>query len=99
MSLIMKLQLYVQQVNSALEQTGQQILNSLPKIMRDTQNLQEEAIMLKDKLATVKDEIIKIERDTGDSLKSLEQLDKIKVQLTEAKQGLHESDNWTLIGI
>lgn len=98
MSLVMKLQLYVQQVNSALEQTSQQVLVSLPKIMRDTQNLQQEALLLKEKLATVKEEIDKIEKDTGESLKSLEKLDKIKSQLSDAKQGLHESDNWTVLG-
>ncbi|KAF2904970.1 hypothetical protein ILUMI_01213 [Ignelater luminosus] len=97
MSLVMKLQLYVQQVNSALEQTSQQVLVSLPKIMRDTQNLQQEALLLKEKLATVKEEINKIEKDTGKSLKSLEKLDKIKTQLSDAKQGLHESDNWTVL--
>ncbi|KAK4882796.1 hypothetical protein RN001_006115 [Aquatica leii] len=97
MSLVMKLQLYVQQVNSALEQTSQQVLVSLPKIMRDTENLQQDAALLKEKLIIVKDEIIKIENDTGQSLQSLQKLDKIKSQLTEAKQGLHESDNWTVL--
>uniref|UniRef100_A0A1Y1MHR1 Conserved oligomeric Golgi complex subunit 7 n=1 Tax=Photinus pyralis TaxID=7054 RepID=A0A1Y1MHR1_PHOPY len=97
MSLVMKLQLYVQQVNAALEQTSQQVLVSLPKIMRDTENLQQEAASLKEKLNIVKDEIIKIESDTGQSLQTLENLDTIKTQLTEAKQGLHESDNWTVL--
>lgn len=97
MSLVMKLQLYVQQVNAALEQTSQQVLVSLPKIMRDTENLQHEALLLKEKLNIVKEEIIKIEHDTGQSLQTLENLDKIKMQLTESKQGLHESDNWTVL--
>ncbi|KAF5276063.1 hypothetical protein FQA39_LY00859 [Lamprigera yunnana] len=97
MSLVMKLQLYVQQVNSALEQTSQQVLISLPKIMRDTENLQQEALLLKEKLVTVKDEIVKIENDTGQSLQSLQKLDRVKNALAEAKQGLHESDNWTVL--
>lgn len=32
-----KLQLYVQQVNSALEETSQQVLASMPRIMNDAQ--------------------------------------------------------------
>lgn len=36
-SLVAKLQLYVQQVNSALEETSQQVLVSMPRIMSDAQ--------------------------------------------------------------
>lgn len=36
-SLVSKLQLYVQQVNSALEETSQQVLASMPRIMSDAQ--------------------------------------------------------------
>lgn len=98
MSLVMKLQLYVQQVNNALEETSQQVLSSLPKIMRDTKNLQQEALLLKEKMATVKAEIEKIEHETGKSINNIEKLDSLKSQLYLAKQGLHESDNWTLLG-
>lgn len=97
MSLVMKLQLYVQQVNTALEETSQQVLASFPKILRDTKNLQEEAKLLKEKMAAFKEEIVKIEQDTGKSINSIERLDRIKNQLLVAKQGLHESDNWTIL--
>lgn len=99
MSLVMKLQLYVQQVNTALEETSQQVLSSLPKIMRDMNTLHTEAVALKDKMAIVKNEIVKIEQDTGSSIKTIEKLDRIKSNMMNAKQGLHESDNWTVIGI
>lgn len=36
-SLVSKLQLYVQQVNSALEETSQNVLASMPRIMTDAQ--------------------------------------------------------------
>ncbi|XP_018329117.1 conserved oligomeric Golgi complex subunit 7 isoform X2 [Agrilus planipennis] len=97
MSLVMKLQLYVQQINSVLEQTSEQILTSLPKIMRDTKNLQEEALILREKMESVKEEIFKVEQDTGPSLQSIEKLDRLKSQLEIAKQSLHESDNWTML--
>lgn len=93
----MKLQLYVQQVNNALECTTQEIQASLPRILRDTQDLQAEAMLLKDKMTLVKDEIIKIEQDTGNSINTIKTLDTLKNQLYLAKQGLHESDNWTVL--
>lgn len=98
MSLVMKLQLYVQQINAALEETSQEVFVSLPKIIRDTQNLQEEGKALQQKMGWVKDQITDIEKDTGDSMKIIENLDYIKTKLELAKQGLHESDNWTVLG-
>lgn len=93
----MKLQLYVQQVNTALEETSEQVLASFPKILRDTKTLQEEAKVLKEKMAAFKEEILKIEQETGKSINSIEKLDRVKNKLQVAKQGLHESDNWTVL--
>ncbi|XP_017783413.1 PREDICTED: conserved oligomeric Golgi complex subunit 7 [Nicrophorus vespilloides] len=97
MFLVMKLQLYVQEINNALEETSQQVLTLMPKIARDTKNLQLEAVTLKEKMVTVHREIVKIEEDTGNSMSSIEKLDSIKEKLLEAKQGLHESDNWMVL--
>ncbi|XP_076250469.1 conserved oligomeric Golgi complex subunit 7 isoform X2 [Rhynchophorus ferrugineus] len=97
MALVMKLQLYVQQVNNALENTSQNVLASLPKIVHDSKLLQQEAMILKDKMEQVKGEIIKIEEDTRKSINTIEKLDIMKNSLTLAKQGLHESDNWTIL--
>ena len=55
--MLVKLQLYVQQVNASLEETSQNVLSNMPKILRDTQLLQQEAFALKDKMQTVKAEL------------------------------------------
>lgn len=56
----MKLQLYVQQINGALEETSQSVLSSLPRVLRDTQLLQQEALALRGKMVAVKQEIEKV---------------------------------------
>ncbi|XP_011299070.1 conserved oligomeric Golgi complex subunit 7 isoform X1 [Fopius arisanus] len=96
-SLVMKLQLYVQQVNGSLEETSQSVLSSLPRILRDTQLLQQEALALKDKMATVKQEIAKVEKDTALSMTALEKMARVKTELQVAKQSLHEADNWSVL--
>nr|CAD7400850.1 unnamed protein product [Timema cristinae] len=96
-SLVMKLQLYVQQVNSALEDTSQQVLQSLPRVMRDTELLHQEALLLREKMQLVKVEIAKVEQDTGQSMATLERIDNIKTELQAAKQALHEADNWIIL--
>lgn len=58
--MVTKLQLYVQQINGALEETSQSVLSSLPRILRDTQLLQQEAIALQDKMVVVKQEIANV---------------------------------------
>ncbi|XP_031848489.1 conserved oligomeric Golgi complex subunit 7 isoform X3 [Nomia melanderi] len=96
-SLVMKLQLYVQQVNGALEETSQSVLSSLPRVLRDTQLLQLEALALREKMVVVKQEIEKAEKDTASSMATLERMDRIKTDLQTAKQGLHEADNWSVL--
>ncbi|KAK0159641.1 hypothetical protein PV327_010735 [Microctonus hyperodae] len=96
-SLVSKLQLYVQQVNGSLEETSQSVLSNLPRILRDTQLLQQEAIALKDKMIIVKDEIVRVEKNTALSMVSLENIDRMKTDLQLAKERLHEADNWTVL--
>ncbi|XP_046385615.1 conserved oligomeric Golgi complex subunit 7 [Ischnura elegans] len=96
-TLVMKLQLYVQQVNSALEDTSQQVLQNLPRVVRDTETLQREAITLGEKMKIVKEEICKVEQDTGQSMVMPERLDRLKTKMLTAKQALHEADNWTAL--
>ncbi|KAG8232847.1 hypothetical protein J437_LFUL012651, partial [Ladona fulva] len=96
-SLVMKLQLYVQQVNSALEDTSQQVLQNLPRVVRDTETLQREAVILGEKMKIVKQEISKAEQDAGQSMVMPERLDRLKTKMLTAKQALHEADNWTAL--
>lgn len=58
--MVKKLQLYVQQVNSSLEEMSEQVVASLPRIMRDANVLSQEAEMLQQKMSAVKQEIIDV---------------------------------------
>lgn len=96
-TMVKKLQLYVQQVNSALEDTSQQVLQSLPRIIRDSEMLHQEALLLQEKMKLIKEEIAKVEKDTGESMATLEKIDRVKTELQVAKEALHEADNWTVL--
>ncbi|KAL1122589.1 hypothetical protein AAG570_002919, partial [Ranatra chinensis] len=73
------------------------VLQNLPRVMHDSDMIHKEALLLKEKMKSVREEIAKIERDTGESMASLERLDRMKTELQTAKQALHEADNWTLL--
>uniref|UniRef100_A0A1B6JSV6 Conserved oligomeric Golgi complex subunit 7 n=2 Tax=Homalodisca liturata TaxID=320908 RepID=A0A1B6JSV6_9HEMI len=96
-TMVKKLQLYVQQVNNALEETSQQVLQSLPRIMRDSEMLHQEAVTLRDRMQSVRQEIAKVEKDTGEAMATLERLDIAKTRLQSSKEALHEADNWTVL--
>ncbi|BES98168.1 oligomeric golgi complex [Nesidiocoris tenuis] len=94
---ISKLQLYVQQVNGAIEETSEHVMKNIPRVMHDADMIQKEAVMLEKKMQIVKEEINKIQRDTAASMASLEKLDKVKTELQVAKHALHEADNWSVL--
>lgn len=96
-SLVGKLQLYVQQVNEKIEDTSQNILYDLPSIVKDVQNLQNEAMILKNSISEVEKQIATVQEETGSDLDRLEYLDNLKIQLQVAKQGLQESDCWGVL--
>uniref|UniRef100_A0A182IZH4 Conserved oligomeric Golgi complex subunit 7 n=1 Tax=Anopheles atroparvus TaxID=41427 RepID=A0A182IZH4_ANOAO len=93
-SLVSKMQLYVQQINVALEQTGGQVLKNIPKVISDAHMLQIESGLLKQRMDQVQREISHLHTETGDCMASLERLDSIKRQLQTSKQCLQEADGW-----
>uniref|UniRef100_A0A182PG09 Conserved oligomeric Golgi complex subunit 7 n=1 Tax=Anopheles epiroticus TaxID=199890 RepID=A0A182PG09_9DIPT len=93
-SLVSKMQLYVQQINVALEQTGGQVLKNIPKVVSDANMLQIESGLLKQRMNQVQREITHLQAETGDCMVSLERLDDIKQRLQTSKQCLQEADGW-----
>lgn len=79
--MVSKLQLYVQQVNSALENTSQQVLASMPRIMSNAQTLHAEANQLKVKMADIQNDIFQLHKETNASMANLEYLDSMKNKL------------------
>uniref|UniRef100_A0A182FQ73 Conserved oligomeric Golgi complex subunit 7 n=1 Tax=Anopheles albimanus TaxID=7167 RepID=A0A182FQ73_ANOAL len=93
-SLVSKMQLYVQQINLALEQTGGQVLKNIPKVINDANMLQLESGLLKQRMSQVQREISTLHTETGDCMATLERLDSIKGRLQASKQCLQEADGW-----
>lgn len=93
-SMISKLQLFVQQLNCAIEDTSQELLLNMPQISKDCQRLQSDALSLRYTMSSVQEEISEVQSETGSCMASLEKLDAAKVQLEQAKQALEESDSW-----
>ncbi|XP_014661892.1 PREDICTED: conserved oligomeric Golgi complex subunit 7-like isoform X2 [Priapulus caudatus] len=96
-SLVMKLQMLVQELNNSLEETSIQAVQNLPRVLRDIDSVRQEAAMLQEQMRLVAEDIQKVERDTSQSMHVLLKIDQIKCRMQEASHALKEADNWTTL--
>uniref|UniRef100_A0A452HBS6 Conserved oligomeric Golgi complex subunit 7 n=1 Tax=Gopherus agassizii TaxID=38772 RepID=A0A452HBS6_9SAUR len=96
-TLVMKLQLFIQEVNNAVEETSHQALQNMPRVLRDVEALKQEATFLKEQMILVKEDIKKFEEDTAQSMQVLVELDRVKSRMQLAAESLQEADKWSTL--
>ncbi|XP_068694856.1 conserved oligomeric Golgi complex subunit 7-like [Montipora foliosa] len=96
-NLVMKLQLFIQEVNNALEETSTQSVNNIPRVLREIENIRHDASLLKEQMTLVKEDIRAVEETTAQSMKMLMELDTVKSRMQDASRALQEADNWTVL--
>ncbi|KAL5022632.1 hypothetical protein ScPMuIL_001787 [Solemya velum] len=96
-TLVMKLQMFIQEVNHVIEESSQQAIQNLPRVMREIDAVRQEAALLQDQMKSVKQDIQKVEQNTAQSMQTLLRLDGIKSRMTAASEALKEADNWTTL--
>ena len=78
-SLVMKLQLLIAKLNASLEDQSEHILQSMPRIVREVESLQQESALLKSSMSAVQSDIDKVNKETGPSMETLVKMDLLKV--------------------
>ncbi len=96
-NVVFKLQLLVQEVNNSLEETAQQMIHNLPKVMRETESLQKDSCLLREQMKTIKEKLNKIESESSKSMQTLINIDVVKKRMQETCKALQEADNWTTL--
>ncbi|XP_064640481.1 conserved oligomeric Golgi complex subunit 7-like [Lineus longissimus] len=96
-TLVMKLQMFIQEVNNIIEDASQQSIQNLPRVMRDIEAVRQESVLLQEQMRMVKEDIEKVEHDTSHSMQTLLRLDNIKSKMKAASDALQEADNWTTL--
>lgn len=96
-TMVMKLQVFIQEVNNVLEEASQQALQNLPRVVRELGAVKQEAFLLQEQMRTVKQDIQKVEQDTAQSMQALLKLDRIKSRMKTTADALKEADNWTTL--
>uniref|UniRef100_A0A671WGS4 Conserved oligomeric Golgi complex subunit 7 n=1 Tax=Sparus aurata TaxID=8175 RepID=A0A671WGS4_SPAAU len=96
-TLVMKLQLFIQEVNNAIEESSIQALQNMPRVLRDVEALKQEAAFLKEQMVLVKEDIKKFEQDTVQSMQVLVEIDQVKSRMHLAADALQEADKWSTL--
>ncbi|KAJ8284148.1 hypothetical protein COCON_G00029980 [Conger conger] len=96
-TLVMKLQLFIQEVNNAIEESSNQALQNMPRVLRDVEALKQEASFLKEQMILVKEDIKKFEQDTVQSMQILVEIDQVKSRMQLAAEALQEADKWSTL--
>lgn len=96
-TLVMKLQLFIQEVNNSIEESSNQALQNMPRVLRDVEALKQEASFLKDQMVLVKEDIKKFEQDTVQSMQVLVEIDQVKSRMQLAAEALQEADKWSTL--
>ncbi|KAI0226392.1 Conserved oligomeric Golgi complex subunit 7 [Lamellibrachia satsuma] len=96
-TLVMKLQMFIQEVNHVIDECCQQTVTNLPRVMRELDAVKQEASLLREQMQIVKNDIEKVEQDTSQSMQTLLKLDLIKSRMNDASAALQEADNWTTL--
>ncbi|KAA0704470.1 Conserved oligomeric [Triplophysa tibetana] len=96
-TLVMKLQLFIQEVNNSIEESSIQALQNMPRVLRDVEAVKQEASFLKDQMILVKEDIKRFEQDTVQSMKVLVEIDQVKSRMQLAADALQEADKWSTL--
>ncbi|KAM9424030.1 conserved oligomeric Golgi complex subunit 7 [Pholidichthys leucotaenia] len=96
-TLVMKLQLFIQEVNNSIEESSNQALQNMPRVLRDVEALKQEASFLKEQMVLVKEDIKKFEQDTAQSMQVLVEIDQVKSRMQLAAEALQEADKWSTL--
>ncbi|KAL1379666.1 hypothetical protein pipiens_014739 [Culex pipiens pipiens] len=91
---VSKLQVYVEQINFALEKSSIQGTNTMLVALNDMNSIQREINSLMGTIKQVQQEIGHVHRDSGTYLSNLERLESVFQKLQAAKHGMQESDGW-----
>lgn len=91
---VSKLQLYVQQVSFAIEESSQQLVISMPKVVKDSKILSNDVKSLRQRMLVMRQEVADVQKETGECMATLERLNTRQTKLQAAKDSLLESDGW-----
>lgn len=89
---IMKLQMHALEVGNQLEDTSNQALAAIPRVLREVERLRKEMLVLKEKLNSFNERLYRIESHTDRSVRVLADIDRAKTRMEDCLKALEQVD-------
>ena len=94
---VTKLQFLIKEANRALEDSSNQVVTNVTRVLRDVDTVKQEAALLKSQMESVHEQIESVESETQHSMQVLVELDKVKSRVEAAKGALEEANKWSAL--
>ena len=96
-SVVMKLQLYIQEVEKHVQDVMQSVSASVPRVVRDVESLRHETTMLHNEMSHVSNEVGVLCTDTKESMRTLVQLDLEHDRISQVLKFIQQADSWSTL--
>ena len=97
-SVVMKLQLYIQEVEKHVEDIMQSVSASVPRVLRDVESLRHETMMLHNEMTQVRSEVGALcNGDAKQSMQILMELDQEHEKISEVLKFIQQADSWSTL--
>ena len=84
-SFVYQLQLFIQEINSSLEQTAHQVIHNLPLVLKQTESLEDEVLLLRDQLQEIQSRVKKQTDEDQQHQETLERIRQLNIILDRMK--------------
>lgn len=88
-NMVYKLQLFIQEINGSLEETAQQVISTLPRLLKEVESLEEDARTIKTELSKAKKSLV-TEDEGVTAVETLTQMHAIKERMESFYKSAHE---------
>lgn len=90
--MVYKLQLFIQEINGSVEETAQQVISTLPRLLKEVESLEEDARIIKAELSKAKKDLVS-EDEGVKAVETLAQMHAVKERMESFYKSVHEMGN------
>ncbi|KAM7534305.1 hypothetical protein Aperf_G00000105591 [Anoplocephala perfoliata] len=96
-SIILNLQRMLETANQEVETIFHEVAQATPRILRDIESVNQQAILLKDHMDSVENDFRKMHIDDNGVIRELERLDRERQRAKKAADALREASRWSML--